>query len=194
MSFPEFFTSYTNDLGACVAAASVTDAGGATIDRDQALQAVIGRFKEAHAAGGKIVFVGNGGSAAIASHQAFDYWKNGKMRATCFNDAVLLTGSGNDYGYPGVFSNPISMFVAEKDVLVAISSSGRSENILNAAREGKRIGCFVFTLSAFASDNPLRSLGDVNVYLNTMVYGHAEIGHETILHTMLDYTIFGENA
>ena len=194
MTLRDYFFSYTSQLSACVAGAKVTNATGAPLVLDAALMTVIGKFRKAHAAGGKIIFIGNGGSAAIASHQAFDYWKNGKMRATCFNDASLLTGSANDFGYPGVFSNPLAMFATEKDVVVAISSSGKSENILHAAREARRIGCFVFTLSAFGPDNPLRALGDVNVYLDTMVYGHAELGHETILHTMLDYTIFGEQG
>src|SRR5204862_375130 len=79
----------------------------------------------------KIIFIGNGGSAAIASHQSVDYWKNGGIRAIAFNDVSLLTCIGNDYGYPFVFEKPIEMFADPGDVLIAISSSGKSDNILN---------------------------------------------------------------
>lgn len=194
MNLKDYFSQYTSELSACLKKAVITDKSGVRRDTMPALLEVIGKFRQAHANGGKIIFVGNGGSAAMASHQAFDYWKNGKMRATALNDSVLLTGGGNDFGYPRVFSESLKMFATENDVVVAISSSGKSENILNASIVAKEIGCFVFTMSAFGADNPLRKLGDVNLYLETMIYGHAEIGHETFLHTMLDYTIFGEKA
>lgn len=191
MSLKDFFQSYTSGILFTLANTRVTSADGTVLDAWSALADVATKFRAAHEAGGKIIFVGNGGSAAMASHQAFDYWKNGKMRATAFNDASLLTGGGNDFGYADVFSKPIEMFAQPQDVVVAISSSGQSPNIVNAARAGKEKGCFVMTMSAFQSDNPLRACGDINVYLDTMVYGYAEIGHETILHTMLDYLIAG---
>ncbi|OGL73289.1 hypothetical protein A3E39_01195 [Candidatus Uhrbacteria bacterium RIFCSPHIGHO2_12_FULL_60_25] len=192
MNLSDYFKRYTTDLASCVQGALATDASGCELDLIQCLEQTIAKFRESHAAGGKIIFLGNGGSAAIASHQSYDYWKNGKLRAMCFNDASLLTGSANDFGYPDVFTRPIAMFAAPHDVVVAISSSGRSKNIVNAVAEAKRLGCFVLTLTAFGADNPLRKLGDINVYLNTTTYGHAELGHETILHAMLDHTIYGE--
>ncbi len=194
MTFKDFFQKFTTDILFTLANTRVTVLDEKVVDSMTALQAIAEKFKSVHAAGGKIIFVGNGGSAAMASHQSFDYWKNGKMRAIAFNDSSLLTGGGNDFGYPDVFSQPIAMFAEARDVVVAISSSGQSQNILNAAKKAKEIGCHVITMSAFKNDNPLRVLGDVNIYLDTMVYGHAEIGHETILHSILDYTIYGTGA
>jgi len=137
-------------------------------------------------AGRKLMFVGNGASAAIASHQAVDFWKTGRMRAVAFNDAAQLTCLGNDYGYAHVFEKPVEMFADAGDVLVAISSSGRSENIVKAVRMAREKRAGVVTFSGFAPDNPLRALGDVNFYVPSKSYGHVEVTHLALLHGMLD--------
>ena|SRR3989338_4398046 len=139
----------------------------------------------------KIIFIGNGGSAAIASHQSVDYWKNGGMRAIAFNDTSLLTCIGNDYGYPFVFEKPIEMFADDGDVLIAVSSSGKSDNILNGVKMAKKKGLTAITMSGFKSDNPLRSLGDINFYVPapTGAYGFVEIAHLTLCHCIVDAII-----
>ena len=134
----------------------------------------------------KVIFIGNGGSAAVASHQAIDYWRNGGFPAISFNDGALLTCISNDFGYEQVFSKPIATFAQPGDVLFAISSSGQSANILAGTRQGNQTGCYVITLSAFKPDNPLRQLGDINFYVPTMAYGFAEITHLCICHCILD--------
>ena len=139
----------------------------------------------------KIIFIGNGGSAAIASHQSVDFWKNGGMRAIAFNDTSLLTCIGNDYGYPFVFEKPIEMFADDGDVLIAVSSSGKSDNILNGVKMAKKKGLTAITMSGFKSDNPLRSLGDINFYVPapTGAYGFVEIAHLTLCHCIVDAII-----
>jgi D-sedoheptulose 7-phosphate isomerase len=132
------------------------------------------------------MFIGNGGSAAIASHQAVDFWKNGGVRAIAFNDTSLLTCIGNDYGFAQVFEKPVEMFADAGDVLIAISSSGRSENILRGARAARERGCHVVTLSGFAADNPLRALGHLNFYAPGQGYGLVEITHLSICHAICD--------
>ncbi len=132
------------------------------------------------------MFIGNGGSAGIASHQAIDYWRNGGFPAMAFNDASLLTCIGNDFGYEHVFSKPIAMLAKAGDVLIAISSSGQSANILAGVHQAQSLGCKVITLSAFKPDNPLRQLGDFNFYVPTFSYGFAEISHLAISHCILD--------
>jgi len=134
----------------------------------------------------KVIFIGNGGSAAIASHQAIDYWRNGGFPAIAFNDASLLTCIGNDFGYEHVFSKPIAMLAKPGDVLIAISSSGQSANILAGVEQALTLGCRVITLSSFKPDNPLRQLGDLNFYAPTFSYGFAEISHLAICHCILD--------
>jgi D-sedoheptulose 7-phosphate isomerase len=189
MNFREFFQQYTSSILFVLAAAKASDAQGASVDFAATCQDLAARFKAAHDAGGKIFILGNGGSAAIASHQAYDYWKNGKLRVMAFNDSSLLTGSANDFGYQDVFTKALEMFATKQDIVIAISSSGQSANIVNAAKKAKEIGCYAVTFSAFKHDNPLRSSGDANLYLDTAVYGFAELGHETILHSILDFHI-----
>ncbi|MCB0403429.1 MAG: SIS domain-containing protein [Bdellovibrionales bacterium] len=137
----------------------------------------------------KVVLVGNGGSAAIASHQAVDLWKNGGIRATSFNDASLLTCLANDYGYENVFSKSIEMFCDPGDLLIAISSSGNSENILNAVRSARLRGCSVITLSGFKPDNPLSAMGDLNFYIPSERYGTVEVAHLLLIHVTVDEVI-----
>ena len=134
----------------------------------------------------KVIFIGNGGSAGIASHQAIDYWKNGDIPAINFNNSSLLTCIGNDFGYEFVFEKPIKMFGKKGDVLVAISSSGKSKNILNAVKAAKKKGLFVITMSGFSKNNPLREMGDANFYVPSNAYGLVEICHLIISHTILD--------
>jgi D-sedoheptulose 7-phosphate isomerase len=134
----------------------------------------------------QLIFIGNGGSAAVASHQAVDYWKNGGIKAISFNDTSLLTCIANDFGYEKVFVEPLKRFASAGDMLIAISSSGKSQNILQAVGVARSIGCGVMTLSGFDKDNPLRSLGDVNFYIPSNSYGLVEIAHLTLLHAMLE--------
>ncbi|MFA5935755.1 MAG: SIS domain-containing protein [Patescibacteria group bacterium] len=189
MQFRDFFQQYTTGILFTLAGAKATNAQNEPLDFFNACGDFATRCKAITEAGAKIMIVGNGGSAAIASHQSFDWWKNGKLRTMAFNDSSLLTGGANDFGYPDVFSQPIQMFGKKEDIVIAISSSGQSANIVNAAKKAREMGCFTMTLSAFKPDNPLRSAGDLNIYLETMEYGHAELGHETILHTILDWHI-----
>jgi D-sedoheptulose 7-phosphate isomerase len=137
-------------------------------------------------AGGTVFLIGNGGSAAIASHMATDLWKICGVRALAFNDASLLTCIGNDCGIDELFAKPVGMFADAGDVVVAISSSGRSPNILGGVRAARERGCRVITLSGMESDNPLRSLGDLNIYVPCGGYGLVETVHHALCHAMVD--------
>jgi D-sedoheptulose 7-phosphate isomerase len=141
------------------------------------------------ASGGKLMFIGNGASAAISSHQATDFWKNAGIRAMAFNDIAGLTCVSNDYGYEYVFEKPVSMFADPSDVLVAISSSGQSENILRGVSAAVAKGVNIITLSGFDRTNPLRSMGCVNFYVPSSHYGHVEVTHLSICHCMLDVSV-----
>jgi len=141
------------------------------------------------ASGGKLLFIGNGASAAISSHMATDFWKNAGIRAMAFNDASLLTCVSNDFGYKHVFEKPIEMFADSGDVLVAISSSGQSENILRAVSAARRKKTKVVTLSGFSNDNPLRKSGGINFYVPAMRYGYVEVVHLSICHCLVDIII-----
>lgn len=136
--------------------------------------------------GRKVVIVGNGGSASIASHIVTDFVKNLKIPALAFNDSSLLTCLSNDLGYEKVFSAPIGVLAKKGDILFAISSSGKSKNILNAVSQARRSGCFVVSFSGFSADNPLRRLGDINFYVPSLSYGAVEIAHLALCHSIVD--------
>ena len=165
----------------------VTGKSGESLDYAGAATALMGAARETHAAGNKLIFVGNGGSAAIASHMATDYSKNGGVRSLALNDASMLTCLGNDLGYDRVFAKQIELHARAGDLVIAISSSGRSANILNAVDAATAAGCTVATLSGFTPDNPLRRKGQWNFYVASDRYGFVEIGHLTICHAVLDF-------
>lgn len=164
----------------------VSDSSEALIDSTAGLKVAIELIVRQTGRGRKLMFIGNGASAAISSHQSVDFWKTGGMRAVAFNDPVLLTCISNDFGYPFVFEKPIEMFADPGDVLVAISSSGRSENILRGARKAREKRCHIVTMSGFDPVNPLRQLGDLNFYVPSKSYGHVEVSHLALCHCILD--------
>jgi len=177
---------YAATLSRLIAAAEATRLGGAALPLGQAFTEVIAALRATAAAGNKLMFIGNGGSAGIASHSAIDYSKNGAMPALAFNDSAALTCLGNDYGYDSVFSRQIEMHARPGDLLIALSSSGRSLNILRAVDAARGRGCGVLTLSGFCRANPLRSTGDVNLYVASDQYGFVELTHQSLIHAILD--------
>lgn len=179
-------SAYIATLAGILEAAKYTDANGAELTADAALAVAVQMMRQTHDRGNKIMFIGNGGSAGICSHVATDYLKNGQLRTMTFNDSALITCLSNDLGYEKVFSTPIQMHARAGDLLVAISSSGQSPNILAAAVAAREIGCGIISLSGFRDTNPLRRLGDMNVYLPSSEYGFVEIGHLTFIHLVLD--------
>lgn len=178
--------TWFEQLGGMHRQIAVTDAAAQPVGFESAVDRVIRLAVDAHDAGAKLMFVGNGGSAAIASHMAIDYWKNGRLRSMAFNDGPLLTCISNDYGYDQVFAKPIEMFGKPDDLLIAISSGGKSPNILEAVASARRVGCRVVTLSGFGEDNPLRRTGDLNFYVPSSAYGFVELTHLSICHCILD--------
>lgn len=133
-----------------------------------------------------VYLIGNGASASMASHMAADLAKNAQVHTEVFSDLSLITAISNDMGYENVFSEPLSRRAGKGDMLVAISSSGKSPNILKAVEKAKEIGLDVITLSAMGEDNPLRSAGDLNLYVPASTYGYAESCHAAVLHHWID--------
>lgn len=177
---------YFKTLAELPVRADITAAGGKTVDRAAAYELATKTLRATHDAGNKIMFIGNGGSAGIASHCAIDYSKNGGMRSTAFNDGAALTCLANDLGYENVFSKQIDLHARKGDLLMAISSSGKSPNILKACDMARERGCTIYSFSGFGADNPLRSKGDLNFYVNSGEYGFVEISHLALIHSLLD--------
>lgn len=133
-----------------------------------------------------LFFIGNGGSSAIASHMTADFMKNGGMHTYSLYDNAVTTCMGNDYGYEYIFSKPMEFLVQEGDLVVAISSSGNSANIVNGIVTAKKKKAEVITFTGFLEDNRVRQLGDVNVYVPCTKYGIVESIHNLILQQVVD--------
>ena len=179
-------SEYLDTLKKAADNVAVSDQYSLRLDRDETITKVIELMRNGSMNGNKIIFVGNGGSASIASHMAIDYSKNGRLPAVSFNDGAALTCIGNDLGYENVFSEQIKLHAKQGDLLIAISSSGASKNILNALTEARAVGCNIITMSGFSEENPLRQLGDINWYVPSSEYGFVEITHLTLCHAILD--------
>mgnify|MGYP001593671918 FL=1 len=136
--------------------------------------------------GQRLIVVGNGGSAAIAIHTLADYANAGGLKTVDLFNPSLLTCMANDYGYENVFSKPIEMLAEQGDILFAISSSGKSPNILNACESALAKKCQVVTFSGFSPDNPLRKSGHLNFYVPSTHYGFVELSHQILIHCVLD--------
>lgn len=190
----EYIKDYMSKLCNFLESVLSTDMHGKRYELDEAIEKSIHAIIDRSRSGGKVIFIGNGASASIASHMAVDFWKNGGIRAISFNDSALLTCISNDYGYEHVFEKPIEMFAGAEDLLIAISSSGKSENIIRAALAARKRKTKVITLSGFNRDNPLRKLGDINFYVPAKEYGYVEVIHHFICHCMGDMIIKHKNG
>ena len=141
------------------------------------------------ARGGRVVFIGNGGSAGIASHLAIDLSKNASLPAVCFSDASMMSCLANDYGFEEWLAHALRLNARAGDCLVAISSSGRSKNILNAVAKARAMNLDVITLSGMSPDNPLRELGDVNYWVDSRSYNIVETAHQFWMMAVIDLII-----
>ena len=146
-------------------------------------------LKEVKVSGKKIIVVGNGGSAAMASHVAVDLTKAAGCRAVTFNEADLLTCFANDYGYENWVERALKFYADKGDVVILISSSGTSKNIVNGANWAKQNGLKVITLSGFNSENPLRKIGDINLWVDSKGYNIIEMAHHIWLVSIVDYIV-----
>jgi D-sedoheptulose 7-phosphate isomerase len=147
-----------------------------------------------HAAGKKVICAGNGGSAAIASHVAVDLTKTAGIRGVSFNEADLITCFANDYGYERWLEKAIEFYGDAGDLVVLISSSGKSPNMVQAARAAAGKGLTVVTLTGFAPDNPLRALGRLNLWADSTVYNVVETTHQAWLLAVCDLLAAGGGA
>jgi D-sedoheptulose 7-phosphate isomerase len=181
--------AYLDTAALATAQTRAATASGEAVPLDAAIDRAIAWAQEAHDAGNKIMIVGNGGSAGIASHTAIDFSKNANLRALAFNDSSALTCLGNDFGYEHVFAKQIEFHGKPNDLLIAISSSGGSPNILNAVAAARARNIRAVTFSGFKADNPLRRSGDLNFYVPASEYGFVEMAHQALLHALLDLKI-----
>ena len=144
---------------------------------------------ETNKRGNKLIFSGNGGSAAMSSHCAVDLTKNAKVKAINFNESDLITCFANDYGYEHWVAKALGFYANKGDLVVLISSSGSSQNILNAAKQAKELGLKVVTFTGFESSNKLKCEGDLNFWVNSKAYNIIEMTHHIWILAVVDLII-----
>lgn len=181
------YQEYVNQLEQCLQDTQVCDREGTACQNyEEAMQKLVEMFSKIKEAGKQVFFVGNGGSAAIASHMTADFMKNGGMRTYSLYDNSVTTCMGNDYGYEYIFSRPLEFLAEEGDLLVAISSSGNSQNIVNAVQAGEDKNMQIITFSGFRRENRINGRGDLNVHVPVEHYGIVESIHNLILQQIVD--------
>jgi D-sedoheptulose 7-phosphate isomerase len=153
------------------------------------LEEIANLIKKNSKLGNKVIIVGNGGSASIASHLTVDFINAANIKATNFNESSIITCFSNDYGYENWVAKALNHYANVGDIVILISSSGQSKNMLIGAEFAKSIGSTVITLSGFSSDNPLRKLGDINLWSDSKSYNVVEMTHHIWLLSVVDYII-----
>ena len=188
---------YINELIDTLEQTKIIVENGRELDYEAGIHALVECFTRHKRAGAQIFFIGNGGSSAIASHMTADFMKNGGMKTYSLYDNAVTTCMGNDYGYEYIFSRPLEFLGREGDLLVAVSSSGNSRNIINAINVTKEKKASVITFTGFLLtydlggtglrvDNKAKQLGDINVYVPCEKYGIVESIHNLMLQQVVD--------
>jgi D-sedoheptulose 7-phosphate isomerase len=173
---------FTNLISGC----KISDHNQNSLEIEEGINIICHKLLDLRNGGSSLYVLGNGGSAGVASHAVTDFFNVAKLRATTLHESSLLTCMANDFGYENAYARMLRQLVKSGDAVIAISSSGNSMNIRNAAKVASDAGCFVVTLTGFSCENPLRFLGDINIWLDSTDYGFVEIGHQFLLHYISD--------
>jgi D-sedoheptulose 7-phosphate isomerase len=146
-------------------------------------------FLQCNKKSGKLIVIGNGGSASIASHFSVDITKNARLRCVNFNEPNLITCFANDYGYEKWAEKAIDFYANKFDVVILISTSGCSKNIINAAKFSKKKGIKTITLTGNNKNNSLKKIGDLNLWVDSKAYNYVENIHQIFLLSIVDLLI-----
>ncbi len=174
------------------------------IEKDEKISAqvelIAKRIVECYEKGGKTIFFGNGGSAADAQHAAAEfmgkYLKNRKPLAslTLTTNTSALTAIGNDYGYEDVFVRQLEGVLRKDDVVIGISTSGNSPNVIKAVEYAKKNGAFAVALVG-ARKCRLDEIADVCIKIPSESTPRIQEMHEFLLHTICEIVekeLFGD--
>src|SRR5262249_50224878 len=170
----------------CRGRRAVTVRSGCAVEPAAAVADWVAMTRATHDGGGHLYIIGNGGSAGMASHMAADACKNGHLRAMSFSDVALLTATANDVSFDQVFALPLQRLASPGDLLIAISSSGNSPNVVRALEASRALGLQAVTLTGMDPANRARTLGDLNSHVPLPRYGWTESAHQILLHYWFD--------
>jgi D-sedoheptulose 7-phosphate isomerase len=134
----------------------------------------------------KLLFIGNGASNTIASHASLDYMNQTGILCICANDPAALTAYSNDFGYEKSFERFAKLSYKDGDILICISSSGNSENVIRAAGYVKQRGGCVISFTGFKKDNKLNEISDISFWVNSLKYNIVESIHNLWISLICD--------
>ncbi|MBL6989647.1 MAG: SIS domain-containing protein [Bacteriovoracaceae bacterium] len=183
-----FVHNYSEDFIKTISEAT-TYYSGSILDIEQWCEIVLERLVSACNDQKRAFFIGNGASCSMASHFAVDFTKNGGLSSYSLNDGALLTCFANDYSFETAYEEMLKKWMQKGDVLIAISSSGNSANIVNAAKFAKQQfeASSVISFSGMSKNNKLLHIGELGLYIDDNRYGIVESAHSFFLHMILDY-------
>ncbi len=186
MNLDNYSANYFEDIKKSLDSMVVTDNAGKILRADEALETWIDVCEEKRKQRGMFFFCGNGASATMAEHMSHDCFQNADFLTQTCSETSHITAISNDMSYEDVFSYRIGKMLKETDMLITISSSGNSPNVIKAIKTAKELGVYVVTVSGKKEDNQSRKLGDLNFYVPLETYGMVESAHAVLLHCWLD--------
>ena len=135
---------------------------------------------------GKLIFVGNGASASLASHAATDFTKQAKIPSIAFNDHNLITALSNDYGYHNWVAKAIEFYSAPNDMVIFISVSGESSNLIEGIDFANKISLSTTSLTGASKTNSLKGKSQHSLWVNSNAYNIVESIHTIWITLIID--------
>lgn len=186
MNYKAYLSKYIDEVASGVLNTIVTDNNRMIIDTSDALERLVDETHKRSDLKSTFFFCGNGASCTMAEHISHDCFQNANLLTYTVSETSHITAISNDISYENVFAYRISKQAVDKDVLITISSSGNSPNIIKAIEVASEKGMFIVTLSGKGKDNKSRKMGDLNFYVPLQTYGLVESSHAVLLHSWLD--------
>ena len=181
-----YFQNYLSSHDSALKQTQITNRQGDILDQQYGTDLLCEMSDKIKSTNCRQHFIGNGASMAFTNHMALDWTKNGNVTSYCYASTALLTAIVNDLGYDETFSAAVDWYGQPGDLLITISSSGNSKNIINAIKIARKKRIKVVTFSGLRPDNLSRKLGDLNFYVPAKTYGIVECAHQVLLHLWLD--------
>ena len=135
---------------------------------------------------GKLIFVGNGASASLASHAATDFTKQAKIPSVAFNDHNLITALSNDYGYRNWVAKAIEFYSNPNDMVIFISVSGESSNLIEGIDFANKISLSTTSLTGANKTNSLKGKSQYSLWVNSNAYNIVESIHTIWITLIID--------
>ena len=135
---------------------------------------------------GRLIFMGNGASASLSSHAATDFTKQAKIPSIAFNDHNLVTALSNDYGYENWISKAIEYYSKSNDMLIFISVSGESTNLINGIKYAKKNKIKTASLTGSNENNTIKINTDISLWVDSKAYNIVECIHTIWITLIID--------